>query len=357
VKKALTGKHQPQAISFSHAKGSLREALHFCDRAIIVPHQYLLASPSTVYPAGRLAMSRPAPAVRDQRRAIGIGMIGSGVALALLMRHAGLTIDPLSAGNLPYVVCGTLALALRLWAGRLPWRHGVALANGAEYYALFTLIALIGAVASYPIAALTSGFHDATLQRIDESLGFDWLAWYRAVADHPLLQHAGLIAYRSIYATPAVLLGYFAWKGERIAAHRFLATFWLTALVTLLLYGFMPAVGPFAYLWHAAIPYMPESELWQPGLIPALRDHSVRVVDLAHLRGIVSAPSFHAAAAAIYIQAAWRLRELRWPVLGVAGAMLLATPVEGTHYLADILLGLAVAIGAIVTLNRLMPER
>ena len=219
------------------------------------------------------------------------------------------------------------------------------------------MLALMGAVASYPVAAMTHGFHDAALQRIDAMLHFDWLAWYRLVAATPVLQSLGLAAYRSIYLTPAVLFATFAFTGDRVAAHRFLAGFWLTAVGTLILYTFMPAIGPFSYLWHGAIAYMPESEQWQQGLIPALRDHSVRIVDLGHLRGIVSAPSFHAAAATLYINAAWRLPRLRWPVIAVNAAMLLSTPVEGTHYLIDILLGTIVALAAIATLSRLMPRR
>ncbi len=300
------------------------------------------------------AVSEPgtAPAAGVPGLLLWLAVVVSGLVVALLMRASELTIDPMSGGNLPYLLCGGCALALRLGAGRTGWRHGPALAAGAEYYALFTVIALVGAVASYPIAALTQGFHDAALQRIDEALGFDWLAWYGAVAAHPSLQVLGLAAYRSIYLTPAILLGHAAWSGDRGAAHRFLAAFWLTAVATLALYALMPAVGPFSYLWHGAIPYMPESEQWQQGLIPALRDHSVRVIDLAHLRGLVSAPSFHTAAAVIYIRAAWPIRSLRWPVLALNAAMLLSTPVEGTHYLADMLIGAAVATAMLYLVER-----
>lgn len=322
--------------------------------------------PDRLAVAGGFAASRPVhpvdtalphPRSRSYGRPL-LAAVALGLALtALLLHAAGLSIAPTSAGNLPYAVCGGLALAVRLTAARLPWRRGRAIADIAEFYALFTLIALIGAVASYPIAALTRGFHDAGLQRIDAALGFDWLAWYRAVAAHPVLQTLGLGAYRSIYLTPAILLGHAAWQGERVAAQRFLATFWLTAAATLILYAFMPAVGPFSYLWHGPIPYMPESEQWQQGLIPALRDHRVRIIDLAHLRGLVSAPSFHTAAAVIYIQSAWRVRGLRWPVLALNVAMLLSTPVEGTHYLVDMLIGALVAMAAILVLRRAMPDR
>ncbi|KQM51212.1 hypothetical protein ASE69_07820 [Sphingomonas sp. Leaf208] len=287
---------------------------------------------------------------------IGGGMILSLAMLTVMMHVAGLSIDPYDADNMPFYVSGVVLLALRFGLRDRPWRHARAVADCAEYYGVFTLLALTGAVASYPVAALTHGFHDAALQRIDALLHFDWLAWYRLVAETPVLQTLGLAAYRSIYLTPAILFATFAFTGDRVAAHRFLATFWLTAIGTLILYAFMPAIGPFSYLWHQPIAYMPESEQWQHGLIPALRDHSVRIVDLGHLRGIVSAPSFHAAAATLYINAAWRLPRLRWPVVALNAAMLLSTPVEGTHYLIDILLGTIVALAAIATLHRLMPR-
>ncbi|RZM18772.1 MAG: hypothetical protein EOP67_59300, partial [Sphingomonas sp.] len=193
---------------------------------------------------------------------IGGGMIFSLAMLTMMMHVAGLSIDPYDADNIPFYVSGVVLLALRFGLRDRPWRHARAIADCAEYYGVFTLLALIGAVASYPVAALTRGFHDAALQRIDALLHFDWLAWYRLVAATPIMQSLGLAAYRSIYLTPTILFATFAFTGDRAAAHRFLATFWLTAVGTLILYAFMPAIGPFSYLWHQPIAYMPESEQW-----------------------------------------------------------------------------------------------
>lgn len=278
------------------------------------------------------------------------------LASALLMWAAGLKIDPLSPSNIPYVIAGLIVITARNRhvIARLP--HGRKIADVAGYYFVFTAIALTGAVTSYPIAALSHGYADTSLHLIDVALGFDWPAWYRLVADHRVLQWAGMAAYESIYLTPAILLGWFAWHGDRGAARRFLATFWLAAAITLTLFALMPAVGPLSYLWQGQIPYMPRSELWQPDLIPALRARSVHIVDLGQLRGIVSAPSFHAAAATIYTATAWRVTPLRRPLVLLNAAMLLSTPVEGTHYLSDILIGIGVAAGAI-WLIRLAFER
>ncbi|WP_243652628.1 phosphatase PAP2 family protein [Novosphingobium sp. PhB165] len=265
-------------------------------------------------------------------------------ALSALMHAAGLHIDPWRAGNLPYYAAGAVLLSLRFGLPRTAWRHAVPVARFCEYAGLFTLISLMGATASYPVAALTHGYADVALQRVDEALGFNWLGWYRTVAAHPVLQLLGTAAYRSIYVTPALLLWAKARAGQHAEAYRFIAGFWLAAVITLAVFSLMPAVGPFSHLWHGAIPYMPESELWQSGLIPALRAHSVHIVDLAKLRGIVSAPSFHTAAAVLYIVAAWRMPSMRWPIVALNVAMLLSTPVEGTHYLIDMLLGAVVAV-------------
>jgi hypothetical protein len=286
------------------------------------------------------AMRRRGPAIR---RHLLVALFASLCMLAGLMHAAQLAIDPWRASNLPYYAAALIVLTLRFGLPRTAWRHATAVARMSEYVALFVAISLMGATASYPVSALTHGYADAALQRVDMALGFDWVGWYRAVAAHPALQVLGTAAYRSIYLTPALLLWSWARDGEQDRAYRFLAGFWLAGVVTLAIFSLMPAVGPFSYLWHGAIPYMPESELWQPGLIPALRAHDVHIVDLGQLRGLVSAPSFHTAAAVMYIAAAWRSAALRWPVLAINVAMLLSTPVEGTHYLADMILGAAVA--------------
>jgi hypothetical protein len=100
-------------------------------------------------------------------------------------------------------------------------------------------------------------------------------------------------------------------------------------------------------LWHGAVPYMPLSGFYQDQVTLALRAHQIRDVDVGALHGLVCAPSFHAASAVIYMVTAYRIAPLRWPVAALNAVMLIATLVEGTHYLADILVGISVACAAI----------
>ena len=303
-----------------------------------VPSPCSLTEPA---PTAAIAeLRRAGPAIRVQ---VWTAMLGSLAVLTLLMHRAQLAIDPWQAGNRPFYAAGLLALIARFVLPRTRWRHALPLAHFSEYAAIFTMISLMGATASYPVAALTSGYADARLQAIDVAMGFDWVSLYRLVAAHPVLQAVGTVVYRSIYVTPAVLLWCAARSGRHDEAYRFIAGFWLATVLTLLLFSLMPAIGPFSYLWHSAIPYMPESEQWQEGLIPALRAYQVHIVDLGHLRGIVSAPSFHTAAAVLYIAAGWRIPALRWWIVALNAGMLLSTPVEGTHYLVDMVFGAGVA--------------
>ena len=59
--------------------------------------------------------------------------------------------------------------------------------------------------------------------------------------------------------------------------------------------------------------------------------------------GIITFPSLHAALAVIIVAALWPLRMARWVCVLINAAMLAATPIEGSHYLADVLAGLVVA--------------
>jgi len=264
--------------------------------------------------------------------------------VTLAMIRAKLTIDLLDPiTGLVGIVAGT-ATGLR-YAFRNPQsKFQQVTRDAAEFVGLFVTISLLGAVASYAVAATTTGWVDASLHRIDALLGLDWIRWYEIVSAHVFLQILSRVAYSSIFLTPAIIIGYFAWTGRTTAARQFLASFWFAAVMTLILFWFMPAKGALAFLWHGPIPYMPISALYQADIIPILRQYDMHQVDLGVIRGLVSVPSFHAASAVLYMIAGWNMGALRWPIIAVNAAMLLSIPVEGTHYFTDVVGGALVAL-------------
>jgi len=273
--------------------------------------------------------------------------VSSLAVLIAMMAWEHLRIDPFATPTLTFMALAAL-LVTTTYVYRRPATRAQRIARDvSEYVGLFTLISLMGATATYPLSAGSHGFVDPALQKIDALLRFNWIAWYDVVAAHRSLQLLGTAAYQSIFISPAILLGYFAWTGQRASARGFIAAFWVAAVLSLSLFPFLPAEGPLAFLWRGPIPYMPESALYQMSLIPELRRHGISHVDLGALRGLVSAPSFHTASAILYVAAAWPFRKLRWPLLVVNVAMLLSTPVEGTHYLTDMIAGALVAVTAL----------
>ncbi|WP_419816325.1 phosphatase PAP2 family protein [Glacieibacterium sp.] len=272
--------------------------------------------------------------------------------ITLFMMRADLGISlSVDLKILLFVYLVGVTAALYYWHdARTEWQR--AMHDTVEHVSLFALVCLLGTVATYPAAAASSGFADAALQRADVLMRLDWLAWYGVVAAHPLLQLVERFAYESIYVSPAILLGYFAYAGRKPEARLFIASFWLAAVMTILIFTLMPAEGPLAFLSHGHFSYMPESALDQQQLIPLLRLHHLNSVNLGALKGLVSAPSFHAASATLFIVAAWPIRTLRWPLLLLNLAMLMSTPVEGTHYFIDVPAGIAVALLAMAAMRR-----
>lgn len=271
----------------------------------------------------------------------------SGLAVLALMVRDGLTVVAASGGLAAFLAAFAVGGVAWFWARSEATRLHERVKDFAEHSTIFLAISVLGGIASYAAATCTSGFADPMLSRCDHLLHFDWLALYRVVARNPLLQHAGALAYSSIYISPFLIIGYHAWTGGRASARRFLLSFWLGATLTLLLFPLFPAKGALEYLWRGPIPYMPTTGLYQGAIIPALRAHALTSVDVGTMRGLVCAPSFHTVCGVLYMAAAWPVPALRRVLVPINLLMLTATPIEGAHYLSDMILGLVVATVAI----------
>jgi hypothetical protein len=281
------------------------------------------------------------------------GALGASfmVVIALLV-HIDLMIDP-AVPRFWVLSAWFVGLAVLRWALR-DATGGAAekLRDFAEYVVTFMCISLLGVLASYALAGVSHGFVDAELDRADKMLGFDWLALYHLVAGSPLLQHLGQAAYSNIYITPAILFLSMAWHGEKASARQFLLTYWAAVVMTLSVFPLMPAKGALDYLTDGPVPYMPTSGRWQGVIIPALREHLLPKIDLGALQGLVCAPSFHTVSGVLYLAWAWKSPRLRWLLVPMNIAMLMATPIEGVHYLSDMILGAGVALLAIALVER-----
>jgi membrane-associated phospholipid phosphatase len=120
--------------------------------------------------------------------------------------------------------------------------------------------------------------------------------------------------------------------------------FIFAALVTIAISALLPAEGVWLhYGFKLADPaIMPVSSSSWPVFL-GLRDGSFRQLMAVGSEGIITFPSLHAALAVILIAAFWPVRAARWPSAVINALMVAATPIDGSHYLIDVLAGVGVA--------------
>ena len=79
--------------------------------------------------------------------------------------------------------------------------------------------------------------------------------------------------------------------------------------------------------------------------LKALRDGTFAELRLSSMQGIITFPSYHAGLSLVSLWGFWasRMAWLRWPGMTLAALTIAATPVDGGHYLVDVLAGVAIA--------------
>jgi membrane-associated phospholipid phosphatase len=216
----------------------------------------------------------------------------------------------------------------------------------------FTLLAIVVVAYCFLGTAAALPLQDALLARIDRWMGFDW-AGFVAFANSSAV--ASWLLVKAYQSTAFVLIGTLLWlcvsgQGGRLA--EFLALSCLTSIGIAVGMLVLPAAGAYS---HYQLPFSAYenfgagSGMWHHQLLMALRTGQTTVIDLDLPNGncLVTFPSGHTILAIIMTYA---LRGSRWtliPALIVNGAMLVSTIPHGGHHLFDLVVGAAVAAGAI----------
>lgn len=127
--------------------------------------------------------------------------------------------------------------------------------------------------------------------------------------------------------------------------------------VTVILSSLFPAVGNYVHLALSANdfshvdPFAGDVHLRD---FAALRDGTAETMVLGKMEGIITFPSYHAALSVVTLWGFWasRIAWVRWPGMLLAASTIVATPVDGGHYLVDVLAGGAIAVAALVWSKR-----
>jgi hypothetical protein len=239
----------------------------------------------------------------------------------------------------------TAALSAGAWFYRTR-RRDPKLASGLDCTAQLIAFAAVGAPLSYLAAAAGAAFplQDAVFDAMDRAMGFDWKAMLGWLNDTPLM-FAGLrLIYGSLLPQTVIAVLCLAFTGRLIRLRTFMLAFIIAALVTIAISAVLPAAGVWLHygLTEQDSRVVPVVQTVWP-VFTGLRDGSLRALTAVGAEGVITFPSLHAALAMIITAAIWPIRSLRWPIVALNSAMLVATPIDGAHYLIDVLAGMAVA--------------
>jgi hypothetical protein len=234
-----------------------------------------------------------------------------------------------------------LWIAARYYRGR---RNDPNLAAALESTAQVIAFVAVAAPLSYVAASAALPLRDATFDAMDRALGIDWQALAAALERWPALHHGLRIVYLSLSVQMTAVVLLLGFTGRLSWLRVYMLAFLFAAFTTIAMSALLPAQG--AWLHHgimAADPAMlPVSSSSWP-VFHSLRDGSVRTLMAVGAQGIITFPSLHAALAVILIAAFWPVPKVRWYGFAINAVMLMATPVDGSHYIVDVLAGIAIA--------------
>jgi hypothetical protein len=232
------------------------------------------------------------------------------------------------------------------WGTRL----AVVLSSSAQ----LQILCLLGAPLSYVAASANLPLQDATFAYYDQLLGLDWRAYYNFVMQRPGLIPYAYIGYAMFGLSPMIPLVLGLTKHYARLQNFTLACI-LAVCATVAISAILPAIGTYQQLGLPAetLNFRANGYLVQIYELPFVRDGSLRSLYVTQLSGIVTFPSFHAAAAILSMWALWGVWWMRPFALIANGGMLLATPLLGGHYFVDVFAGAGIAVLAIATAKML----
>jgi membrane-associated phospholipid phosphatase len=257
----------------------------------------------------------------------------------------GFSIEPVDLA-IPVGIAVALALTAYLYAFAKADRADPKLIFPLGTISQLLLVVTVMGPLTYVAGAANWPLQDHTLLAIDRALGMDPELIARYVNDHDwlaglLVRGYGLIKW-PLLGIPIVL----TLTSRFVRLQLFVFAFSLALIVTVAISAFIPAIGTY-YGLNIAPSQFPslDASLYAAQLrdIVALREGSLRHLELFRLVGIVSFPSFHVASAVLYMWALWPVRGIGGLAVALNLLMIAATPVTGAHYMIDVFGGIALA--------------
>jgi len=290
-----------------------------------------------------------APALRPRIDALlSIKMTLVGVLLAIDAQWIwamDFVFDPVSAIKVTVVVSG-LAFMSWFYAARRPVER-------LQVVCAETAVLLAFSAAAFVLSVLVISDNmpliDDRLIAFDAALGFDWRAYVEFVNARPWLGQLSSMVYVTSLSQVALTILALGLLGRTRRLQHFVTAVMLGALVCILVSALLPAAGALGTIRPPAdfmAMNQPIVDLAYKQAFFDIRDGASRLISLEQPQGLIAFPSYHCTLSVLIVMTFWRVRIWFWSVLALNVAVILSTPVDGGHHLADALAGILVAVFA-----------
>jgi membrane-associated phospholipid phosphatase len=276
-------------------------------------------------------------------------LIAVTLLVIALARASSISIVPYSALTL-ITGCGALMAVAIFYNYVRPIEKFSIMCTGLAQVLLFSAV---GSLLSYQLAQYGGALWDDVFARWDAVFGFNWLSYVRFFDNMGWLITILKIAYASLIPQIIILILVFGFSTRIDKLRQLLFSAIFCGLTTIALSVFFPAVSNFVHLglteedFKHVDPYAGYVHLEH---FMALREQEPLLIYFNQMQGIITFPSYHAGLATVTLWGFWVSSYwwVRWPGVCLAIGTLIATPIDGGHYLVDILAGTAIAVVSIL---------
>lgn len=185
---------------------------------------------------------------------------------------------------------------------------------------------------------------DVEFSNADLAMGFHWLSFYAFVQNHHTVRAILTIAYYSGLVQVFFSIIFLSHIGRADRNDELWWAAFVASVLTSVLSGFYPAGGTLFY--HSV---GLDNAVHLPHFL-ALRSGGITEFTVSAMKGIVTFPSYHTVIALLLIYAYRKLPIFPW-IVAVNVLMLISTPINGGHYLIDMIGGAAVAVLSVLSTN------
>ncbi|MBN8963950.1 MAG: phosphatase PAP2 family protein [Rhizobiales bacterium] len=208
---------------------------------------------------------------------------------------------------------------------------------------------------TYAASATSIPYRDAELYRIDLAMGFDRNAYRALFGGPPWLVTAMTWAYLSFLPQFTLVLVSLFISHQIPRLQTFILAVGIALIMTSAVAAFVPAQSAVVYVdvTPEVFTKLPIDMQGHLPTVEALRAGSLNAIHLDDLKGLITFPSFHTAGGILLAWALWRVPFIRWPALVLNAALIASTPIDGAHYVIDVIGGAAVATAALLIARRL----